>query len=119
MRRMRKKWFNFDAIHAASAAEDYIAACYNDREVAVLRGPRAHCVIHPSAKSAGEYQVTYCNDSGFLSDSTFGSIRKAVKQCLIEGYRVRLERDEAEGLMLATVEAEARYQQLMRVRIQQ
>jgi 3'-phosphoadenosine 5'-phosphosulfate sulfotransferase (PAPS reductase)/FAD synthetase len=110
MRRKRKKWFNIKAILAASAAEDHVSACYSDGEVALLQGRRGHCVIHPSTKSPGEYQVTYCNDSGFISDSTFESIRKAVKQCLIEGYRTRLERGEADALMLATVEAESRYQ---------
>ena len=110
MRRRRKRWFNIEAICAASSAENYVAGCYADQEVAVLRSPRGHCIIHPSAKHPGKYQVTYCNDSGFLSDSTFDSIRAAVKQCLIEGYRVRLEQKDAEALMLATVEAEAQYQ---------
>ena len=110
MRRKRKRWFNIKAICAASAAENYVAACYGDQEVTVLRSQRGHCIVHPSAKHPGQYQVTYCNKSGFLSDSTFESVQKAVKQCLLEGYRVRLEQKDAEALMLATIEAEAQYQ---------
>jgi hypothetical protein len=112
MRRRQKRWFNFAAIRAASAAEDRVAASYTHGEMAVLKNRRrGHCVIHPSTKHPGEYQVTYCNQTGFICDSTFESVGKAVKQCLIEGYRTRLELTEAEALMLATVEAEAAYQE--------
>ena len=111
MRGRRKRWFNIKAICAASAAENYVAGCYGNQEVAVLRSQRGHCIVHPSTKHPGQYQVTYCNNSGFLSDSTFESVQKAVKQCLLDGYRVRLEQKEGEKLMLATVEAEAQYQE--------
>jgi hypothetical protein len=105
----------FDGIAAAGAAERRVAASYTPGEVAVLKNGRGgHVVIHPSTKHPGQYQVTYCNQTGFICDSTLESIHKAVRQCLIEGYRTRLEPQDAEALMLAIVEAEAKYQRCMR-----
>ena len=69
-------------------------ACYSYGEIAVLQRPddQWHCIVHPSTKHPGQYQATFCNDTGFLSDSTFGTIQEAVKECLTHGYCTRLER---------------------------
>lgn len=114
-RRTRKHWFKPEALAAIEAVESRILASYSDGEIALLQRPDDdwHCIVHPSTKHPGQYQATFCNQTGFLSDSTFESIQEAVKDCFTYGYCVRLEQNEAEVLMLETVEAEAEFQRSM------
>ena len=118
-RRMKSKKspFRLSSVFAASAVEAKIAESYCDGEVAVLKkaNDQGHCLIHPSTKQVGMYQATFCNDTGFLSDSQYASIQAAVRDCLLYGYRVRLEETEAHELMAQTIEAEAAFQRRMGV----
>lgn len=105
----------FENLLIASRTENRIAQSYTAGEVAVLRRSDFRwCIVHPSTKSPGKYQITFCNESGFLSDSTVDTVYLAIKQCLIEGYRVRLAGEEADQLMAQAVAGEAETQERRR-----